>query len=1180
MSDFVHLHTHSDHSLLDGLSHVDQLVRRVAELGMSAVALTDHGTLSGAVPLAREAAKAGIKPIIGCEVYIAKGGMDQPEPSNRDIPHLVLLAEDETGYRNLCELVTRSQLDGFYYRPRVDHAAIRELSEGLICLSGCLGGEVASAVVAGDMPEAERAARGYQRIFGDRYFIELQDHGTPEDAVANDGLKQLARKLHLPVVATADSHYLVPEDAHAHEVLLCVQTAARLTDEERFRFPGSGYHLSTDREMRQKFGDDPVDNAGAIAGKCSFEPRLNEILLPNAPLKHGADPNEVLSARAATGLDLRFPGAAPPEAYARQLAKELEVIKRTGFASYFLIVSDFTDKARRHGIPVGPGRGSAAGSLVSYSLKITNVDPIKYGLVFERFLNEERLSMPDIDIDFEPAGRERLINYARRRYGEDHVAQIATFGTMGVKAAIRDVGRVLGVPLSQVAALSKEVPAAFGLSGRTAADLENFSSFMAALGRIAQGDELFDLVKRLEGTKRSISTHASGVVISPVPIRSLMPLHRAKDSAGITQFDLDAITRMGLLKVDFLALDTLTVLRDACELVKHHEGVAVDLDALPLDDQATMNLLGRADTLGVFQFDQSGAQRVLREMRPRSLEDLAVATALIRPGPNMMQESFLRRRRGDEEAKYPTPECVPYLKETEGLMLYQDQVMQVAAVVAGYSLGEADVLRAAMGKKDPAKMAAQRDRFVSGAVAKGMPEEKAGELFETIATFAGYGFNKAHAVAYGLVSYQTAYLKAHHPVEFMTALLNSKADRLDRINELVRDASAHEIEVLPPSVQESEAGFTVAGVGTRGGKIRFGLTVVKGVGIGAAQGIVHAREDGGPFSSLGDLVRRVPEGSCTMRDLDALIQVGACDELGERNALLAALPLVKQMVEREAQQGVGLFGEEEVLLPEVAPMPMSMRLQRERELCGAYLSGHPAALAGEALWSLTTVACADAGRAVGMKGRLGGVVISVDRKTTKAGREMAIATLEDETGSCRVVVFPTAYAQAAQALHPGNLVVVAGTIGSEGGREPVGSDPEADGVEAVIECVADRVLGIDDPQAKALRPRETVHITCPADPELMSKLQKVVMENPGPHSVVLHPAGSASPIPLSSRTRVSTDPAVSAEVRRLCGPHSWKKVPTDVPGAPKHFSTIGDAVRLGTLKTLTSTGGGPICPVR
>ncbi|MHB1527643.1 MAG: DNA polymerase III subunit alpha [Candidatus Dormibacteria bacterium] len=1179
MSHFVHLHTHSDHSLLDGLSHVDELVARAKELGMPAVALTDHGTISGAPTLFREAAAAGVKPIIGCELYIARRGMRDKEAGlDRDPFHLGVLARNEVGYRNLCRLITLAHTEGFYYKPRLDLGALRDHAEGLVCLSGCKGGEVAQALLEGDDAAAETVAREYREAFGENYFLELQDHGTPEDVAINAGLLGLSRKLGVPVVATGDSHYVLPEDARAHDALLCVQTNSRLDSEKRLRFEGTGFHLAADKEMRRLFGNDPVDNAGALGASLDFRLPVGLTLLPEAPLPDGAEANQVLAERALNGLKGRFGDVPPPEAYVAQLQKELGVIQRTGFAPYFLIVSDFTDEARRREVGTGPGRGSAAGSLVSYSLGITKVDPVQYGLVFERFLNEERVSMPDIDIDFEPKGRDELIAYARERYGEDRVAQIATFGTLGGRGSIRDVGRVLGIPIGQIDPIAKLVPA-----GASLAQVVDDPAFQALVDACPQGRELVRLAGRLEGTLRSVGTHASGVVISPVPLQNLMPLQRpsGNGTGAITQFDLAGISALGLLKVDFLGLDNLTMIREACALVRQSRGEVVDPETIPSDDPAAMALLARGDTVGIFQFEQSGAQEILREMRPRSLLDLAAANALNRPGPLMgrvagghtIVELYMRRRRGDETLNYPTPECEPYLRDTEGLMLYQDQVMQVAAVVAGYSMGEADVLRAAMGKKDSAKMADQRERFVRGAIDRGQSQAAAQELFDTISTFAGYGFNKAHALSYALIGYQTAYLKAHYPVEFTTALLNCRSGELEKMGLLVRDARAHEVEVLAPSVQEPSAVFSVAGVSERGGKVRFGLIAVKGVGRGAAEAIVDARASGQAFSSLENLVARLPGGSCNRRALEALIRVGACDGLGERNGLLAALPLVQSWAAKGAHNEPALFGEDEppLAFPDVAPMPAPEKLQCERELCGAYLSGHPADQAGARLWSLTTVACADAGHIEGMLGRVGGVVTSVQVKRTRFGKDMAIAEIEDQTGVCRVVVPPKAYPESGAALRPGALVVVAGRIEESSGAERR-DGPETVGLPA--SCVADRVLGIDDPQAAHLRPNALVHIHCKGSAEIMAKIQEIVIRHPGPIPVVLHPEGSSTTIPLPARTRVRDDQGVMDAIRDLCGPKSWRWEDLgsrrSAPVAPS--GTV--------LKMRPKPVGGPACPVR
>ncbi|MGH7698102.1 MAG: DNA polymerase III subunit alpha, partial [Candidatus Dormibacteria bacterium] len=807
--EFAHLHTHSEYSLLDGAARVEALVARVKELGQPAVAVTDHGVLAGAIEFYDAARAAGVTPIIGCEVYVAARSHLQKEGrADRDPSHLVLLARDQVGYANLVRLVSRAHLDGFYYKPRIDHELLAEHAQGLIGLSGCLGGEVPQRVLAGDLEGARELAGVYSEILGpDGYFLELQDHGMEEERVVREGLLEIARRSGIPLVATNDCHYVDRDDAEAHDVLLCIQTGSRLEDPKRLRFAGSSFYVSSAEEMAAKFDYclEAVANSVQIAARCRFQPELEQRLLPRYDVPSGQDADSLLAMVAEEGLRRRCGAEAPPDEYLSRLAYELGVIRETGFAPYFLIVWDFTRAGREEGVKIGPGRGSSAGSLVAYSLGITNVDPLRYGLIFERFLNPERVSMPDIDIDFDVAGRARVIDYVNRRYGTDRVAQIVTYGTMAARAAVRDVGRAQDVPLPDVDLLAKLIPTRIGVT------LESALRESRELRALYDGQEwarrLVDTARRLEGIARNAGTHAGGVVIAPGPLTDYVPLQRAATNkeAVVTQFDMNGVQRIGLLKMDFLGLENLTILEETLVNVERQRGFRPDLDQIPLDDSATYELLARGDTLGVFQLEQPGGRRIVMEMKPRSIEDMTAAVALNRPGviEGGATDLYMKRRRGEEPITYILPELEPILKETHGVIVYQDQVMQIAAHVAGFSMGAADVLRAAMGKKDKAKMAAQRRRFIEGATSRGVAEQTAAELFDYIDYFAGYGFAKAHSVAYGLISYQTAYFKANFPLEYMAALLNSKAGDQDRLKRAIQDTQARGIAVRAPDVNRS-----------------------------------------------------------------------------------------------------------------------------------------------------------------------------------------------------------------------------------------------------------------------------------------------------------------------------------------------------------------------------------------
>ncbi len=913
---FAHLHTHSEYSLLDGAARVRDLAQRAHDLGQRAIAITDHGVLAGAIEFYEAATDVGITPIIGCEVYVAARSHLQKEGrADRDPFHLVLLARDREGYANLVKLVSRAHLDGFYYKPRIDHELLAEHAKGLIGLSGCIGGEVAQRLLVGDADGALGIAKEYAQILGtDGYFLEIQDHGMVEERVVREGLMKIARETGIPLVATNDCHYVDRDDSEAHDILLCIQTGSRLDDPKRLRFSGPHFYVSSAEEMAVKFDYclEAVNNSWEIASRCRFEPLLDQHLLPLYDVPVGQDADGLLEDVANQGLRQRRHGEDPAPEYLDRLRYELSVIRETGFAPYFLIVWDFTRAGREVGVKIGPGRGSSAGSLVAYSLGITDIDPLQYGLIFERFLNPERVSMPDIDIDFDVAGRARVIEYVNRRYGADRVAQIVTYGTMAARAAVRDVGRVLNVPLPEVDQLAKLIPTRPGVTLDAA--LVESKELKSAYESQPWAQRLIDTARRLEGISRNAGTHAGGVVIAPGPLTDYVPLQRATTNreAVVTQFDMNGVQKIGLLKMDFLGLENLTILEETLDNIERLRGSRPDIDAIPLDDGPTYDLLARGDTLGVFQLEQPGGRRIVMDMRPRSIEDMAAAGAINRPGviEGGATDLYMKRRRGEEAITYMLPELESVLKETHGVIVYQDQVMQIAAQAAGFSLGAADLLRAAMGKKDKAKMAAQRERFIAGAVGRGVAEKTAVDLFDYIDHFAGYGFNKAHSVAYGLISYRTAYFKANYPLEFMAALLNSKASDFERLKRAIQDTQARGIVVHSPDVNRSRAPFSVLAAGDQGqngiapttSEILYGLQHIKNVGEAAAQALVAVREEGGPFRSLVDLCTRVRGRELNRRALEALIKSGACDNLGDRGLLLAQLDTAMRRAEAAARE--------------------------------------------------------------------------------------------------------------------------------------------------------------------------------------------------------------------------------------------------------------------------------------
>ena len=1178
---FAHLHTHSEYSLLDGAARLRNLVARAKELGQTSIAVTDHGVLAGAIEFYEAATEAGINPIIGCEVYMAARGRLQREGRvDRDPSHLILLARDGQGYQNLMKLVSLAHLEGFYYKPRIDRELLAEHSNGLIALSGCIGGDVPQLVLAGDLAGARKLAEQYAEIMGgDSYFLEIQDHGMEEEERVREGLLQISRDTGIPLVATNDCHYVDKDDAEAHDVLLCIQTGSRVEDEKRMRFAGPHFYVSSAEEMAARFSYclEAVSNSQAIASRCHFEPQLGQHLLPRYEVESGEDADSQLRRVAEQGLKERLGGVANQE-YQARLDYELDVIRQTGFAAYFLIVWDFTRAGREVGVKIGPGRGSAAGSLVSYSLGITSLDPIHYGLTFERFLNPERVSMPDIDIDFDVQGRGRVIEYVTAKYGSDRVAQIVTYGTMAARAAIRDVGRALNVPLADVDRLAKLVPARPGTT--LASALESSKELKALYEQESWAKRLLDTAQRLEGISRNAGTHAGGVVIAPGPLMDYVPLQRATTNrdAVVTQFDMVGVQKIGLLKMDFLGLENLTVLEETLRHIERLRGTRPDLDSIPLDDPATYELLGRGDAIGVFQLEAEGGRRILMDMQPRSVSDLAAAGALIRPGPAEAGtvDLYIKRRRGEEQITYLLPELKPILEETHGVIVYQDQVMQIASAAAGFSLGEADLLRAAMGKKDKAKMAAQRERFMAGAQGRGVSEQTAKELFEFMDYFAGYGFNKAHSVAYGLISYQTAYFKANYPLEYMTALLNSRAGDFDRIKRVILDARERQIEVLPPDVNRSQAAFSVlvedGVVPGSTGRIIYGLQQIKNVGEGAALAIVAAREKEGPFRSLVDLCSRVRSRDLNRRVLEALIRSGACDALGDRGWLLAQLDQAMKRAEQAARDlesgqiqlfdldaGVADAGSGGLTPPlevELNSDQQRERLQWERELLGMFLSRHPLAQLGPKLRSCTDTTLLDLTQLDGRVVQVGGSLRECRRVQNRKGETMAFASLEDLTGVCDVVIFPRVFQRAEELLNPDQVVVVRGRVevgvrgATRGGaqRQPWDSSQLSDGEGAPEEVeeakvIADEIFSLESPELAEWEASEIVHLTSlnSSDQQLQS-LAAILLENAGSTPVVLHLRDSEGmhEIDLGEGHRVSPGERLEAQVAALLGAGSYR----------------------------------------
>ncbi|HKI51306.1 MAG TPA: DNA polymerase III subunit alpha [Geothermobacteraceae bacterium] len=1050
---FVHLHLHSQYSLLDGAIKIGDLVNRVKELKMPAVAVTDHGNMHGAIEFYQKARAAGIKPIVGCELYVAPGSRfekSNARGSSEASYHLLLLCKNITGYRNLCRLVSAANLEGFYYRPRIDWKLLEECNEGLIAMSACLGGEIPTLIQLGQMDQARQRLEEMARVFdNNRFFLELQENNLPEQVIVNRGLKQLSAETGVPLVATNDCHYLTKEDAYAHEVLLCIQTGKTMEDPDRFRFSNDGFYLNTPEEMQELFKENPeaLANTVAIAQRCNLELDFDTYHFPAFEKPEGLTLDEVLAGQARRGLAERLAeirkvrsdfSADDEQVYQARLQRELDCIKQMGFPDYFLIVADFINWAKDHGIPVGPGRGSAAGSLVAFAIRITDIDPMPYNLLFERFLNPERISMPDIDVDFCIYGREDVIQYVREKYGEQNVAQIITFGTMQAKGVIRDVGRALNMPYGDVDKIAKLVPAVLNITLKDA--LQQEPRLRELQEKDSKVKELIRVALALEGLTRHASTHAAGVVVTPKPLYEYLPLYKDQKSGGqVTQFAMKYVEDIGLVKFDFLGLKTLTVIDNAVRLIRAGKDPDFDLKLIADDDERSFQLLSRAETTGVFQLESSGMKEYLVKLKPSCFEDLIAMVALYRPGPlgSGMVDSFIKRKHGHETFDYPFPQLEPILKDTYGVIVYQEQVMQIAQVLANYSLGAADLLRRAMGKKKPEEMAKQKEIFLDGAKANNLDKKKAEAVFDLMAKFAEYGFNKSHSAAYALVAYHTAVLKAHYPVEFMAALLTEDMENTDKVIKNINEVRSMGIEVLPPDINQSERSFTV-----HDQSMRFGLGAVKGAGTAAIEAILEARNEG-PFASLHDFCERVNLQKVNKKVVEALIKCGAFDSLeGHRAQYLLALEDAMEVgsrVQRERESGQeSLFGSEEIVsqngngygqLPSIDPWDEKLKLTYEKEAIGFYISGHPLARHKDAIKRFTS--CDTAGlaeRADKEEVRICGIVTGLKELTTKKGDRMAFVTLEDLSGFVEMVVFPEVYQASRELLQSEEPLLISGAV--------------------------------------------------------------------------------------------------------------------------------------------------------
>ncbi|MCL2496706.1 MAG: DNA polymerase III subunit alpha, partial [Clostridiales bacterium] len=1042
---FVHLHNHTEYSLLDGAAKLDDLLARVCELGMDACAITDHGVMYGVIDFYNKARNLGVKPIIGCEVYVAGGSRFERGGSKSEAAyHLVLLAENNIGYQNLCRLVSLAYLEGFYYKPRVDMELLEKYHEGLIALSACVAGQIPELILMGRNDEAKALATAYKELFGaDNFFIELQDHGLEEELRATPVLVQLARELDIALVATNDFHYVHAADADMHDILLCIQTGKIRSDENRMRFANDQFYLKSEEEMATLFRAWPeaLENTAKIASRCNVEFEFGQLYLPDYEVPAGYDLQSYLRRLCEDGLERRY-GAAGAELRPR-LDFELEAINKMGFPGYFLITWDMINYARQNGISVGPGRGSAAGSLVAYCLGITNVDPIKYGLLFERFLNPERISPPDIDIDFCDERRGEVVDYLVRKYGEDKVSQIITFSFMLTKGAVRDVGRVLDIPYADVDRVVKLIPDDLRVKSIQDA-IEKNPDLRQVYDGDAQVREMLDVAGRIQGMPRHSGKHAAGVVIARDELISYMPVQKGSDGIVTTQYAKDQVESCGLLKMDLLGLRTLSVIDDSLDNIRLTCGLTIDINAIPLDDGNTYRMLGEGESSAIFQLESDGMRKILKNLQPERFEDIIALVALYRPGPlgSGMVEDFIDGKHGEKTVQYMHPLLEPILGETYGVILYQEQVMHIARALGGFSLGEADMLRRAMGKKKPEIIKQARADFVSGCVKNGVEKRVAGDIFDLLEYFAGYGFNKSHSAAYALVSYQTAWLKANYPVEFMAAMLTSMMGSSERVAEYIEECKHMGIAALPPHINESGAKFTVVD-----GAIRFSLAAVKNVGREVVRAIVEEREQNGVFSSLEDFCQRI---GMNRKMLESLIKCGALDGFGHNRATLlhamdSMLELAKKLMQDKDNPQISLFdfGMAEAAAPrlEIERLPelsLMELLDLEKEMLGFYVSGHPLdAYGGRLTRKGQTDTAALAISEADARVSLCGMVNNLSTRFTKKGEMMANFWLEDKSGVMRCTVFPRAYNHIRHLLANGRVLFVDGSLKAEEGSRQV-----------------------------------------------------------------------------------------------------------------------------------------------
>lgn len=1142
-NDFVHLHVHSHFSLLDGNCQLDELLDAVRASGQDAIALTDHGNLFGAVHFYRACKQRDIRPILGIEAYIAAGSRHERRKLTRPghikgTYHATLLAKSRRGFENLMQLSSAAYVEGFYYKPRMDREILKELGNDIICLSGCLASEVNQAILMGRMEEAEQTIREYQAIFGtENFYLEVMRHGTSEQDVTRNAMKELSRVTGAPLVATNDIHYVRAEDWKAQDVALCIGIGKTEADTERFKMASHELYFKDTATMAALFEDMPqaIASTREIADRCKLDIPFGNRYLPAYTHPEGETPEQFFRRICREGIEKRY--GEPTAVVLQRLEYEIDVIVKMGFVDYFLITWDFIKFARDNGIPVGPGRGSAAGSIVAYALEITQLDPIHYNLLFERFLNSERISMPDIDIDFCKDRREEVIRYVEQKYGRDRVAQIITFGTMKSRAVIRDVGRVLDIPLSEVDRIAKKIPS--GPKDTLASALKTDSEVQKLYRESEQVKRLFDIAIKLEGSPRHASIHAAGVVISDRPLKERVPLYRSGDDIT-TQWTMDVLEDIGLLKVDFLGLRTLTIIKKAVDNIRIVKGSEIDIDRIPLDDPATYKLLGRGDANGVFQLESEGMKGLLKRLRPDCFDDIIAVLALYRPGPlgSGMVDSYVRRKHREEPISYLHPSLEPILKESLGVILYQEQVMRISNVLSGFSLNEADNLRKAMGKKKPEVLAKFKERFVQGAEANGVAPKVASEIFDLIEYFAGYGFNKSHSAAYAFITYQTAWLKANHPVEYMAGLLTCEMIQIDKTAEYIEECRTMGIEVLPPDVNRSFVEFAV-----EEGKIRFALAALKGVGETAVKALIAARDSGGPFKSLYDLCERVDLRILNKGALEALVNAGAADCLpGNRAQKCAALEeamAVGAAAAKDRRSGQGsLFADIEDFssddsrrpsgLPDIPEFEETERLAREKSILGFFLSGHPLNRVRSEILRFANTTIADLGkREQGARVTVGGMISQVRVMTAKSGRsanqKFAVVTIEDFSSSCEAVIYSELYPALIDRLAPDKICFIAG---------------EVDRRRETPSLIAKELIDIENAPHSLTR-WVTLGLSEDDDLEMvLPALHRVLRGHPGSLPVYFRLNTAAHGdilIQAGSQYRVRIDPAILDELEKIIG---------------------------------------------